>query len=44
MLDLVGYLPDPGKVVQPWRDQGIDIDDATVRARLEQRLADVLAS
>lgn len=44
VLDLVGYLPDPGKVVQPWRDQGIDIDDATVRARLEQRLADVLAS
>jgi aminoglycoside phosphotransferase (APT) family kinase protein len=44
VLDLVGYLPDPGKVVQPWRDQGIEIDDVTVRARLEQRLVDVLAS
>lgn len=44
VMDLVGYLPDPGKVVRPWRDQGIEVDDATVRARLEQRLVDVLAS
>ena len=39
-----GYLPDPVKVAQPWRDQGVEITDDTVRARLERRLVDVLAS
>ena len=42
-MDVVGYLPDPTKVVQPWRDQGLEITDELARARLEQRLADVLA-
>ena len=43
VMDVVGYLPDPTKVVQPWRDQGLEITDELARARLEQRLADVLA-
>ena len=44
VMDAVGYLPDPVKVAQPWRDQGVEITDDTVRARLERRLVDVLAS
>lgn len=44
VMDVVGYLPDPVKVAQPWRDQGIDITDATVRDRLERRLHAVLTS
>jgi aminoglycoside phosphotransferase (APT) family kinase protein len=44
VMDVVGYLPDPVKVAQPWRDQGIEISDATVRNRLEQRLDAVLTS
>ena len=43
VMDVVGYLPDPVKVAQPWREQGIDVSDDLARARLEQRLADVLA-
>jgi aminoglycoside phosphotransferase (APT) family kinase protein len=42
VMDVVGYLPDPTKVVQPWRDQGLEITDELARDRLEQRLADVL--
>jgi aminoglycoside phosphotransferase (APT) family kinase protein len=44
VLDVVGYLPDPVKVARPWREQGVDVSDGLARARLEQRLADVLAS
>jgi aminoglycoside phosphotransferase (APT) family kinase protein len=44
VMDVVGYLPDPVKVAQPWRDQGIEITDATVRERLERRLDAVLTS
>jgi aminoglycoside phosphotransferase (APT) family kinase protein len=43
VMDVVGYLPDPGKVVQPWRDQGVALSDEAARTRLERRLADVLA-
>ncbi|GAA1650756.1 phosphotransferase family protein [Actinoplanes couchii] len=42
VLDIVGYLPDPVKVVQPWRDSGLDITDDLARRRLEQRLEHVL--
>ncbi|MEV0607892.1 aminoglycoside phosphotransferase family protein [Polymorphospora rubra] len=43
VLDIVGYLPDPAKVVQPWRDRGLTIGDDLARIRLEQRLEAVLA-
>ncbi|MEU4774089.1 aminoglycoside phosphotransferase family protein [Micromonospora sp. NPDC023644] len=42
VMDIVGYLPDPAKVVQPWRDSGLDISDDLARSRLEQRLEQVL--
>lgn len=42
ILDIVGYLPDPAKVVQPWRDVGRAISDELARARLEEYLAAVL--
>lgn len=42
VMDIVGHLPDPVKVVQPWRDHGVEISDDLARSRLEQRLADVL--
>ncbi|BEL05637.1 hypothetical protein Q0Z83_038280 [Actinoplanes sichuanensis] len=42
VMDIVGYLPDPVKVVQPWRDSGLDISDDLARGRLEQRLEHVL--
>ncbi len=44
VLDIVGYLPDPTKVVQPWRDLGLDVSDSVARARLERHLAAVLGS
>jgi len=43
VMDLVGYLPDPAKVAQPWRDVGGEVGDDLARARLERRLATVLA-
>jgi len=42
VMDIVGFLPDPTKVVQPWRDQGRDIADQTARDRLERHLRRVL--
>lgn len=42
-MDVVGYLPDPVKVVQPWRDNGRDISDETARRRLEEQLTAVLS-
>ncbi len=42
VLDVVGHLPDPVKVVAPWRDQGIAITDELARARLELWLDRVL--
>jgi aminoglycoside phosphotransferase (APT) family kinase protein len=42
VMDIVGYLPDPAKVVHPWRDSGRHIDDDVARSRLEQRLDYVL--
>ncbi len=42
VMDVVGYLPDPVKVVQPWRDLGRSITDAQARERLEAHLAVVL--
>ncbi len=44
VLDIVGYLPDPAKVVQPWRDSGVDIGDDLARSRLEHRLEQVLGT
>ncbi len=42
IMDIVGFLPDPAKVVQPWRDAGLDIGDDLARRRLEERLGQVL--
>ena len=42
VMDIVGYLPDPSKVVQPWRDMGRPVSDRLARARLEQHLASVV--
>jgi aminoglycoside phosphotransferase (APT) family kinase protein len=42
VMDVVGYLPDPKKVVQPWRDLGRDVTDELGRERLEEHLATVL--
>lgn len=42
VMDIVGYLPDPSKVVQPWRELGRQISDQLARTRLEQHLASVL--
>ncbi len=42
VLDVVGHLPDPVKVVQPWRDQGLPVSDDLARHRLERRLDRVL--
>ena len=42
VMDIVGYLPDPTKVAQPWREMGREISDATARVRLEQYLDSVL--
>ncbi|GAA1643258.1 aminoglycoside phosphotransferase family protein [Actinoplanes couchii] len=44
VMDIVGYLPDPVKVVQPWRDSGVDITVDLARSRLEQRLDQVIRS
>jgi aminoglycoside phosphotransferase (APT) family kinase protein len=38
VLDIVGYLPDPAKVAQPWRDLGLSISNELARTRLEQWL------
>lgn len=42
VMDVVGYLPDPIKVAQPWRDLGRDIADELARERLEEHLSSVL--
>jgi aminoglycoside phosphotransferase (APT) family kinase protein len=42
VLDIAGYLPDPVKVVLPWRDAGREVSDELARWRLEERLAQVL--
>jgi aminoglycoside phosphotransferase (APT) family kinase protein len=42
VMDVVGYLPDPKKVVQPWRDLGRDVTDEHARERLEEHLVTVL--
>ncbi len=44
VMDIVGYLPDPSKVVHPWRELGLAIGDDLARDRLEQHLASLLAS
>lgn len=44
LMDIVGYLPGPAKVVQPWRDQGLSIADEVAQRRLEGHLATVLAT
>ncbi|SNY66392.1 phosphotransferase family protein [Paractinoplanes atraurantiacus] len=42
VMDVVGYLPDPAKVAQPWRDCGLDVSDDLARRRLDQWLGHVL--
>ena len=42
VMDVVGYLPGPTKVVQPWRDLGREVTDEQARARLEQHHAAAL--
>ena len=42
VMDIVGYLPDPAKMAQPWRDAGRDVGDDLARRRLEQWLGHVL--
>ena len=42
VMDIVGQLPDPTKITQPWRDLGRPVSDELARTRLEQRLAAVL--
>jgi aminoglycoside phosphotransferase (APT) family kinase protein len=42
VMDVVGYLPDPVKVVQPWRDLGRRVTDECARDRLERHLEHVL--
>lgn len=44
VMDVVGYLPDPVKVVQPWRDLGRDITDELTRERLEEHLMSLLGA
>ncbi|MFF5081794.1 phosphotransferase family protein [Actinoplanes sp. NPDC000266] len=39
VMDIVGYLPDPAKVAQPWRDCGRLVTDDQARHRLEEWLA-----
>lgn len=43
LIDIVGFLPDPGKVVGPWREAGrSDLSIDLARARLESYLDDIL--
>lgn len=42
VLDIVGYLPGPTKVAQPWRELGRDVSDELACARLEDHLAVVM--
>lgn len=42
VMDVVGYLPDACKVVQPWRDMGREIPHELARARLEEHLVSVM--
>ncbi|XVV17021.1 phosphotransferase family protein [Actinoplanes sp. CA-131856] len=42
VMDIVGYLPDPAKVAQPWRDCGLTVTDDRARHRLEEWLAAAL--
>jgi aminoglycoside phosphotransferase (APT) family kinase protein len=42
LMDVVGYLPDPAKVVHPWRDAGLEVTDRQAQTRLEQRLKAIL--
>lgn len=44
VMDIVGFLPSPRKVAQPWRDKGrTDVTDSVTEQRLEGWLAAVLA-
>ena len=38
-MDIVGYLPGPAKIVQPWRDLGRHVDEVEAQRRLEELLA-----
>ncbi|MCM4080621.1 hypothetical protein, partial [Paractinoplanes hotanensis] len=42
IMDIVGYLPDPVKVAEPWREVGLNISDDLARTRLEQHLGHIL--
>ncbi len=42
VMDIVGYLPDPAKVVQPWRELGSGVTVAQAQSRLESHLMAVV--
>jgi aminoglycoside phosphotransferase (APT) family kinase protein len=42
VMDVVGQLPDPVKLTEPWRHRGVVVTDATAYARLEEWLARLL--
>ena len=42
VMDIVGYLPGPAKIVQPWRDLGKHVDEIDAQVRLEDLLATTL--
>jgi aminoglycoside phosphotransferase (APT) family kinase protein len=43
LIDAIGYLPDPIKVAQPWRDSGYhNLTDDRARERLEHYVAGIL--
>lgn len=42
VMDVVGHLPDPVKVTQPWRDRGVVVTERTAYARLEEWLGRLL--
>jgi len=43
VLDIVGYLPGPEKVVTPWHERQVDVGPEQAKERLEIHLATVLA-
>jgi aminoglycoside phosphotransferase (APT) family kinase protein len=39
VMDIVGYLPGPSKMIEPWRALGRHVDEAEAARRLEELLA-----
>jgi len=38
VMDIVGYLPGPAKIIEPWRDLGHVVPEAVAQQRLEELL------